>query len=110
MTEQGVMPGTVQCGRSANDQQSLLKHAAGAGRDEENVQVCLVPICAISKLLNAHLHEVGTELYSHILNILNFPSAYSVTFIPILFKLCQKYLTFLLSVYQSELHELETEI
>lgn len=34
MTEQGVMPETAQCGGSANDQQSLLKYAAGAGRDE----------------------------------------------------------------------------
>lgn len=34
MTEQGVMPETAQCGGSANDQQLLLKHAAGAGRYE----------------------------------------------------------------------------
>lgn len=33
MTEQGVMPETAQCGVSANDQQSLLKHTAGAGKD-----------------------------------------------------------------------------
>lgn len=34
MAEQGVMP--AQCGGSANDQQSLLKHTAGAGRDAGN--------------------------------------------------------------------------
>lgn len=33
MTERGVMPETAQCGGSANDQPSLLKHAAGAGGD-----------------------------------------------------------------------------
>lgn len=34
MTEQGVVPETAQRGGSANDQQSLLKHTAGAGREE----------------------------------------------------------------------------
>lgn len=48
MTEQGVMPETAQCGGRANDQQSLLKHAAGAGKDEgivKNKKTCLVLIC-----------------------------------------------------------------
>lgn len=38
MAEQGVMPETAQCGRSANDQQSLLKHTAGAGKEEGTVK------------------------------------------------------------------------
>lgn len=39
MTEWGAMP--AQCGGSANDQQSLLKHTAGAGRDEGTVKHAL---------------------------------------------------------------------
>lgn len=46
MTEQGVMPETAQCGGSANDQQSLLKHTAGTGRrgNSKKRKTCLVLI------------------------------------------------------------------
>lgn len=52
MTEQGVMPKTAHCGGSANDQQSLLKHAAGVESDEGIVkkEVCLV---LIYKIINS---------------------------------------------------------
>lgn len=70
MTEQGVMPETgTMWGGSANDQQSLLKHAAGTRRDEGNMKSALLQsVELLSSMWKGICIKVPQVIYLSILN------------------------------------------